>query len=90
MRSVPPVSLYFLEPVLQAEYQRFMPAFTTKLQQQQKMGGVPPVFQCFLENILQAEYQRIANCVYIFERVGGSASHIYIFQGSAAWAEPLN
>ena len=30
MRSVPPVSLYFLEPVLQAEYQRFMPDFTTK------------------------------------------------------------
>ena len=32
MRSAPPVSLYSLEPVLQAEYQRFMPDFTTKKQ----------------------------------------------------------
>ena len=34
MGSVPPVFLYFLEPVLQAEYQRFMPDSTTKFQQQ--------------------------------------------------------
>ena len=56
MRSVPPVSLYFLEPVLQAEYQRFMPDFTTKFQK--KMGSVPPVLLCFLEPVLQAEYQQ--------------------------------
>jgi hypothetical protein len=31
-----------------------------------------------LEQDLQAEYQRVANGVYPFERVGGSASHIYI------------
>jgi len=65
MRSVPPVSLYFLEPVLQAEYQRFMPDFTTK-KQKQKMGSVPPVPLCFLEPVLQAEYQRISDFVYIF------------------------
>ena len=35
MRSAPPVSLYFLEPVLQAEYQRFMPDFTTKFQKKE-------------------------------------------------------
>ncbi len=38
MRSVPPVSLYLLEPVLQAEYQRFMPDFTTKIQKKTKNG----------------------------------------------------
>ncbi len=32
MHSVPPVSLYFWDPVLQAEYQRFIPDFTTKFQ----------------------------------------------------------
>ena len=36
MRSAPPVSLYLLEPVLQAEYQRFMPDFTTKFQNKKK------------------------------------------------------
>ena len=35
MRSAPPVSLYLLEPVLQAEYQRFMPDFTAKFQNKQ-------------------------------------------------------
>jgi len=64
MRSAPPVPLYFLEPVLQAEYQRFMPDFTTK--NQKKMGSVPPVPLCFLEPVLQAEYQRISDFVYLF------------------------
>ena len=36
MRCVPPVSLYLLEPVLQAEYQRFMPDFTTQFQNKKR------------------------------------------------------
>ena len=36
MGSVPPVFLCFLEPVLQAEYQRFMPDFTTKFQNKKR------------------------------------------------------
>ena len=45
---------------------------------QKKWAAFRLVFLCCLEHFLQAEYQRIANCVYLFERVGGSASHINI------------
>ncbi len=65
MGNVPPVFTYFLEPVLQAECQRVMSAFTTKFPKI-KMGSVPPVLLCLLEPVLQAEYQRISDCVYLF------------------------
>ena len=65
MRSVPPVSLYFLDPVLQAEYQRFMSDFTTKFQTKNGQrsacismffgtgfaGRVPAVHACFYYKI---------------------------------------
>ncbi len=46
----------------------------------EKWAAFRLVFLCCLEPFLQAECQRIANCVYLFERVGGSASHINIKQ----------
>ncbi len=93
MRSAPPVSLYLLEPVLQAEYQRFMPDFTTKKQKTwaafrlylyvfwnrfcRQSTSAYQISYIFLVSFGTIPLKRIANCVDLFERVGGSVPHIY-------------
>ena len=54
-----------------------IPALTTQFKTK-NWAACRLVFLCLVEQFLQAEYQRVANGVYPFERVGGSASHIYI------------